>query len=121
MWNQKEFEGVYDRYKLSGLSVKDFCTNEGIYGSKFHYWQRKRREQQQKSQSPSGFIPIVLNTPQTLLNNIVCENKPSAQSHLSCDNIIEIVYPSGVIVRMPQRADIKQLQSLILLTQSSHV
>ena len=121
MWNQKEFENVYDRYKLSGLQLKDFCSNEGIYMSKFYYWKRKCKDQQRENQRPSGFIPIVLNTPQTPLNNTVCENRPSAQSHLSFDNIIEIVYPNGVIVRMPQQADIKQLQSLILLTQSSHV
>jgi hypothetical protein len=37
MWNQKEFESVYDRYKLSGLPVKEFCANEGIYASRFYY------------------------------------------------------------------------------------
>ena len=55
MWNQKEFESVYNRYKLSGLQVKDFCSNEGIYQSKFYYWRKKRRDQQQEADQPSGF------------------------------------------------------------------
>ena len=121
MWNQKEFENVYDRYKLSGLQLKDFCSNEGIYMSKFYYWKRKCKDQQKQSERPSGFVPIVFNTSQTPIKDIASGNKPSAMNHLSFDNIIEIVYPNGVIVRMPQQADIKQLQSLILLTQSSHV
>jgi hypothetical protein len=121
MWNQKEFESVYNRYKLSGLQVKDFCINEGIYTSKFYYWKKKLREQQLELEQPSGFVPIVFNSAQAPISNTVCENKPSAVNHLSFDNIIEIVYPNGVIVRIPQGADIKQIQSLILLTQSSHV
>ncbi len=44
MWNQNEFKSVYDRYKLSGLTVKDFCINEGIYQSRFYYWQKKLKE-----------------------------------------------------------------------------
>lgn len=121
MWNQKEFESVYNRYKSSGLQVKDFCFNEGIYTSKFYYWKKKRRDQQLESESPSGFIPIVFNTVKTPISKTDCEKKPLTVNHLSSDNIIEIAYPNGVIVRMPQTADIKQLQSLILLTQSSHV
>lgn len=121
MWNQKEFESVYDRYKLSGLSVKDFCFNEDIYTSKFYYWKKKRKDQQRETQRPSGFIPIVFNTSQTPIKKIVSEDKPSAANHRLCNNTIEIVYPNGVIVCLPQETDIKQLQSLILLTQNSHV
>ena len=63
MWNQKDFESVYNRYKLSGLQEKDFCINEGIYQSRFYYWQKKLIGQQQKTEQLSGFIPIVLLPP----------------------------------------------------------
>lgn len=121
MWNQKEFESVYDRYKQSGLQLKDFCLNEGIYSSKFYYWKKKLKDQQRETQGPSGFIPIVFNAAKIPINSADCESQPSVENHLSCDKIIEIVYPNGVIVRMSSGSDIKQLQSLILLTQSSHV
>jgi len=121
MWNQKEFESVYNRYKLSGLQVKDFCINEGIYTSKFYYWKKKLREQQLELEQPSGFVPIIFNSAQTPISNTNCGNKPSAANHFSCDDVIEIIYPNGVIVRIPPGTEIKQLQSLILLTQSSHV
>ena len=121
MWNKKEFESVYDRYESSGLSVKDFCINEGIYTSKFYYWQKKLRDQQQESEYPLGFVPIVFNTPQTPISKSICESKSLPENYLTRDDVIEIVYPNGVLVRISCQTDIKQLQSLILLNQSSHV
>jgi len=121
MWNKKEFESVYDRYESSGLSVKDFCINEGIYTSKFYYWQKKLRDQQQESEYPSGFVPIVFNTPQRPINKSMCEGKSLPENHLISGDVIEIVYPNGVLVRIPSQTDLKHLESLILLNQSSHV
>ena len=121
MWNQKEFESVYDRYKLSGLPVKDFCINEGIYQSRFYYWKKKLRDQQQEADQPSGFVPIIFKKPQTPINNIIYGGKPLREKQQPCGDVIEIVYPNGVIVRISSTADIKQLQSLIFLNQNSHV
>ncbi|NLB23518.1 MAG: hypothetical protein GX833_09775 [Clostridium sp.] len=121
MWNQKEFESVYDRYKLSGLPVKDFCINEGIYQSRFYYWQKKLKDQQQEADQPSGFVPIIFNKPQTPINNTIYGGKTLREKLQPCGDVIEIVYPNGVTVRISCTADIKQLQSLILLNQNSHV
>ena len=121
MWNQKEFESVYDRYKLSGLPVIDLCINEGIYQSRFYYWQKKLRDQKQEADKPSGFVPIIFYKPQTPISKSICESKSLPKNHLTREDIIEIVYPNGVIVRIPSQTDIKQLQSLILLNQNSHV
>ena len=121
MWNQKEFESIYDRYKLSGLPVKDFCINEGIYQSRFYYWQKKLRDQKQECEHPSGFVPIIFYKPQTPISKSICESKSLPENHLTREDIVEIVYPNGVIVRIPSQTDIKQLQSLILLNQNSHV
>ena len=121
MWNQKEFESVYDRYKLSGLPVKSFCVNEGIYESKFYYWQKKLKDQQQECEQPTGFVPIIFNKPQAPISKNICDSKSLPENHLTREDIIEIVYPNGVIVRISSTADIKQLQSLILLNQNSHV
>ncbi len=121
MWNQKEFESVYCRYKQSGLLVKEFCANEGIYASRFYYWQKKLRDQQQEADQPSGFVPIIFNKPKTPINNTNYGGKPLSEKQQVCGDTIEIVYPNGVIVRISPTADIKQLQSLILLNQNSHV
>ena len=117
MWNLKEFEHVYDRYKLSGLRVKDFCLNEFISENRFYYWQKKCKDLQRKSEQPSGFVPIVFNNSPAQLNNSLYGNKPISGSQLPTGNLIEIVYPNGVIVRMPLGTGIKQLESLILLSR----
>jgi len=117
MWNLKEFESIYDRYKLSGLRVKDFCINECISENKFYYWQKKRRDQQRESEQPSGFVPIVFNTAPPQLRNTGYGNKAVSVNHPPSGNVIEIVYPNGVVVRIPPGTEIKQLQSLILLNR----
>lgn len=121
MWNQKEFESFYDRYKQSGLSVRDFCSNEGIYQSKFYYWKKKLRDQQQECDQPSGFVPIIFNKLEAPISNTIYGDKSLPDNRQSDTDVIEIVYPNGVIVRISARADIKKLQSLILSNQNNHV
>lgn len=36
-----KFQEIYSRFQSSGLRVHDFCQNEGLYESKFYYWQKK--------------------------------------------------------------------------------
>ena len=120
MWNLKEFESVYDRYKKSGLRVKDFCMNECISENKFYYRQKRLKKQQGKeSAQPSGFVPLVVfHHGQRSRENVVCRDNPSARDHHACGgDVIEIVYPNGVIIRLPREIEIQQLQSLILLTR----
>lgn len=119
MWNLKEFESVYGRYKKSGLQVKDFCMNECISENKFYYRQKRLKKQQGKaSAQPSEFVPIVFHHGQTSPKNVVCRDNPLARDHHTCGGeVIEIVYPNGVIVRLTGKIGIQQLQSLILLTR----
>ena len=114
MWNQKEFESVYCRYKQSGLLVKEFCANEGIYASRFYYWQKKLRDQQQEADQPSGFVPIIFNKPKTPINNTNYGGKPLSEKQQDCGDVIKIVYSNGVIVRVSSIVD-------IIFFQSSHV
>jgi len=82
-----------------------------------YYWQKKCKDLQRKSEQPSGFVPIVFNSSPAQLNNSLYGNKSISGSQLPTDNLIEIVYPNGVIVRMPLGTGIKQLESLILLSR----
>jgi len=119
MWTIKQFELVYDRFQSSGLSVKDFCENECILQSKFYYWKKKLLEQNQHSEQPSDFVPIVFSgsAPQLSAKKKV-QQKPNPE-HLApaSSDVFEIIYPNGVKLRIPVGVDINQLRSLILLTQ----
>ena len=85
MWNLKEFESVYGRYKKSGLRVEDFCMNECISENKFYYRQKRLKKQGKESAQPSEFIPIVFHQGQTSPENVVCRDNPLARDHHTCD------------------------------------
>lgn len=36
-----QFKQTYEDWKLSGLSVRDYCNNTGFDEGKFYYWRRK--------------------------------------------------------------------------------
>ena len=37
-WTMEDFESIYSRFKSSGLSVMDFCSNECIRPKRFYEW-----------------------------------------------------------------------------------
>ncbi len=116
MWNLKEFERVYDRYQNSGLQVKDFCINECISEGKFYYWQRKVRRQER--QQPGGFVPIVFNAPATAACNNAVTKPVTGKDHPSTGgDVLEIVYPNNVVIRVPCGTAAGYLQSLVFLNR----
>lgn len=102
MWSQKQFEEIYTRYQSSGLRVKDFCRNECIITSRFFYWQRKLLKQGILPGQPAGFIPIVFTggAPQAEGGNIL-SRQPAATQTTATGDVYEIIYPGGVILRVP--------------------
>ena len=79
----------------SGVSNKTFCKNQGITEGVFYYW--RKRYQQKSTPQEERFIPVHVKTPQPL-------NKE-----------IEICYPNGVRVKLPEGMEISLLHSLISL------
>jgi len=58
MLNEKKFKEIYDQYRESGLTVRDFCLNQRIGEAKFYYWQNKLRHNNNRSAS-GEFVPMV--------------------------------------------------------------
>lgn len=50
-WTMEDFESIYSRFKSSGLSVMDFCSNECIRPKRFYEWRSKLLRK-------GGFIPV---------------------------------------------------------------
>lgn len=123
MWNLKKFEEIYSRYQSSGLRIEEFCRNECIVRSKFYYWHRKLRKStiHQRSESP-GFVPVVFTSgglsPQSA--NML-PRQPVPGIHPPGNEVYEIVYPDGVVLRVPRGTDLEQLRSLIQLIHQGHV
>lgn len=74
---------IIEEWQGSSLSKTAFCKQKGIVKSVFYYWQKRHKE----AQSTGGFVPIKINN----------ENRTSNPS------VIEIAYPNGVIVRLPNQ------------------
>ncbi|MCU4166723.1 IS66 family insertion sequence element accessory protein TnpA [Carboxylicivirga caseinilyticus] len=124
MLNAKKFRKIYDDFLESGLTVTDFCSNQGLTQNKFFYWQNKL-----KAQLPpkKGFVPIVLKSeeasdsfPMPAQNQILQPSNPvlpSANETQSC----EINFPNGVSVKLTGCTDLELIRSLILLNTRDHV
>jgi hypothetical protein len=79
------------RQEASGLTIEQFCTQEGVARSKFHAWKRRFRLADAASQSPalparSTFLPVTVR----VLPRGVEQSPP-----------IEAELPNGVQLRIP--------------------
>jgi transposase-like protein len=77
----------------SGLSNKSFCKQQGISDAVFYYW--LKRYQQKMLPEEERFIPIQVKTIPALIKEI------------------EICYPNGVRIKIPEGIDVSLLRSLI--------
>ncbi len=107
MLNSSKISGLLERQKESGLSVKSFCSNEGIAPSTFYYWQKKFRNEA----AGGRFIPLLVRA-QGSGAYAVSGQQPAPGK----DNTpLEITYPNGTTQRIRQTLDLSGLRSLVSL------
>jgi hypothetical protein len=106
MLTKEEFKEIHARYLSSGLSVHDFCRNEGICDAKFYYWQKKLVKAQ-----PKGFVPLVIDKSKDQV-------KPSGVFNAPVEGVCcEIYYPCGTALKLTGSVDYELLRSLVLLNR----
>ncbi len=113
MLNESKFHELQSRQQESGLSVKDFCSNECIAESTFYYWRKKF----QKGSLSKGFIPLVVKQQTPLSRNFTKDQHPqqNGQGQTEDDFCLEVVYPNGTKLRVKNDMDISGLRALIHL------
>jgi len=79
----------------SEISNKDFCTLNKISQANYYYWQKKYLESQQVE--PDDFIPVKF------------------PRRVAAITEIEICYPNGVCIKLPQGSDLSLIRSFISL------
>jgi hypothetical protein len=104
MLTKDAFEKIYERYQSSGLSVRDFCSNEGLYEAKFYYWQKKISKPRVQ-----GFVPLMIE------GNSGREDFPALLPSPSTAYSCEIAYLDGTRLKLSGSVDFELLRSLILL------
>lgn len=107
MLNQLSFTELLERQKGSGLSVRGFCSNEGIAPSTFYYWQKKLRV----GSEGHRFIPLVVQA-----QRLAARRSPELPDGTGTDSSpVEICYPNGTTLRIKQNLDLAGLRSLVSL------
>ena len=117
MLNEKKFRNIYDDYLASGLTIRDYCSNQGMNEAKFYYWQNKL-----KGILPpkKGFIPLVFENNQSLPG----QNSAIRNQHSTGEGIAipcEISYPNGVCLKLDSFPEVGVLRSLLLLMSAQDV
>ena len=95
--SKEEFKAILDRQQQSGLSIRDFCSNEAYTVSSFHYWKskfgfaRSYRSQSREDVVSPAIAPVSL---KSALPGSVCSSQP----HDVTPGEITIKFPGGVEV-----------------------
>ena len=117
MLNESVFLKLLGRQQESGLTVKEFCTNEGIAPSSFYYWKKKLKT---NYTGRADFIPLVINPAQRYSGKghlPVQETRglPAHREEGEDHVLLELVYPNGTKLRIKKDMDLGRLRELICL------
>jgi hypothetical protein len=118
MLNEKKFRAIYDEYLSSGLTIRDYCSNQQMNEAKFYYWQNKL-----KGQLPPKieFVPVVFGNGHSSVKPQVTgalqHRDPSFLTPTAADKTIscEIKYPNGVSVKLEGLSGTGVLEPLLAL------
>lgn len=110
MLSESKFLELYRRQQESRLTVKDFCTNEGIAESTYYYWHKKVR-----NRSKQDFIPLVVRSAPSHLTANHSKGHPLVADSETDDVLLELVYPNGTKLRIKKDLDLTQLRALVCL------
>ena len=102
--NDASFRELLIRRNESGLTIRDFCSNEGISESIYYYWLRKHNN---KADQPKEFIPLLVGNhlPAQRKNQLLRSNTTSQEMHLQDDNQMEFVFPNGTRLMIRNQVD----------------
>jgi len=119
MLNVQQFRSIYDGYLESGLSIRDYCSNQQLKESMFYYWQNKMKGQLPPKR---GFVPVVFDNGQKdrtfqIPSQVQKRSKAHSDSAMVNDAIsCEITYPNGVCLKLNGLTDLQMLRPLLALT-----
>ena len=111
MQKEDRYRELLAQQQESGLTIKEFCSNQGIAPATFHYWKKKLR----KKPGRKEFIPLVVKTGTSLGTTSNGNNPHALHSGLERKALFELVYPNGTLLRITSDLDLAHLRTLIHL------
>ena len=113
MLNESKFRELYNRQQESGLTVTDFCSNEGIPESTFYYWRKKLHKSRGAAKD---FIPLVVKSSPGLSAQNYTKGQQSISGNTATDDVLpELIYPNGTKLRIKNDIDLNRLRALVCL------
>jgi hypothetical protein len=115
MVTENTFKAIYDDFLESGLSVRSYCTNQGMNEAKFYYWQRKLKHQ---LPGQKGFVPLIFEKDRfDPLPTKSMSRRALPEAGATKGAFFEITYPNGVMLKLGGDADLEMIRSLLLLAR----
>ena len=109
----EEFKEVYNDWKESKLTIREFCSRNGLKEVTFYYW--KKRIVERQNISVGKFVPVQA-SPQISQSSshkaIPSDVKVSDAPDNEC---CEIVYANGVTLKLRGNISLDMLRTLISL------
>ena len=116
MLNEKKFLTIYNDYKASGLTIRDYCSNLEMNEAKFYYWKKKLQDQKRET---NGFVPVVFEQGQTKSKQL--PSRPKHKNTEQVSSFYEISYPNGTSIKLHGQANIEILRQLLQLNMPGNV
>ena len=115
MQKETRFLELIRLHQDSGLTVREFCSNEGIAPSTFFYWKKKLQD----SIGNKDFIPLVVKSQDSshaAPDHRSTNHRDYPASKLSDEHAkLELVFPNGTLLRIKDDLDLVHLRALIHL------
>jgi len=96
--SSKDWRELIEKWQASDLTQKEFCAQQSIAYSGFHYWFKKFREDKVLSRADSGFIPV------KITSSASKNNRTAA---------LELVMPDGRRVNFHDGVEVEFLRALL--------
>ena len=112
-WTSDYFSILYGEYLKAGISVRDFCKEQGIREDRFYYWTKKLKcKAVANIDQPKSFIPISSGVVSCLTAAVQPKKEKVVRTKSS---EIKIAYPNGVVLQLESDGDLEILRQLINL------
>ena len=112
MINDAKIRDLIQRQGETGLTITDFCANEGIPKSSFYYWRKKIRKEK-----TVNFIPLLVKPAPAPVKERP-KNFPREQNNQAGsddDFLLELIYPNGTRLRIKNVHDLEHIRTLVTL------
>ncbi len=115
MITEQAFMTIYEDFLESGLSIRSYCSNQGMNEAKFYYWQRKLKNQ---LPGKKEFVPLLFEGNRFNPHPTKSRSRralPAGDAEKG--RFLEITYPNGVMLRLGEEAELEMIRSLLMLTR----